>query len=65
MAEQKKQAELRRAKAIAKEKESAYYYVPKVAAAAFERTVTSVLMGERGKEEIRAQIGARRSQALC
>lgn len=47
MAEQKKQAELRRAKAIAKEKESTYHHVPKVAAAAFERTATPVLMGEK------------------
>jgi hypothetical protein len=49
LAEQKRQAELRRAKAIAKkEKEqSAYHHVPKVAAAAFERTATPVLMGEK------------------
>ncbi len=52
LAEQKKQAELRRAKAIAKkekekEKESAYHHVPKVAAAAFERTTTPVYMGEK------------------
>jgi hypothetical protein len=52
LAEQKKQAELGRAKAIAKEKESAYHHVPKVAAAAFERTATSVLMGEKeGKKK--------------
>jgi hypothetical protein len=48
LAEQKRQAELRRAKAIAKKEQGAYHHVPKVAAAAFERTATPVLMG--GKE---------------
>lgn len=48
LAEQKKQAEERRARAVAK-KESAYRHVPKVAAAAFERTTTPVLMGEKKK----------------
>lgn len=49
MAEQKKEAELRRAKAIAKkkEKEKAYHHVPKVAAAAFERTATQIPMAEK------------------
>jgi hypothetical protein len=47
LAEQKKQAEVRRGRAIAK-KESAYHHVPKVAAAAFERTTTPVL-GEKEK----------------
>jgi hypothetical protein len=51
LAEQKKQAELRRAKANAK-KESAYHHVPKVAAAAFERTATPVSMADKdGKKK--------------
>lgn len=58
MVEQKKQAELRRAKAIAKEKESAYHHVPRVAAAAFERTATPVLMGEKeGKKKSIHKLG--------
>jgi hypothetical protein len=57
LAEQKKRAELRRAEAIAK-KESAYHHVPKVAAAAFERTTTPVLMAEKeGKKKSVHKLG--------
>lgn len=59
MAEQKKQTELSRAKAIAKkEKESAYHHVPKVAAAAFERTTTPVVVAEKvGKKKSVHKLG--------
>jgi hypothetical protein len=57
LAEQKKQAELRRAKRIAKEKQSVYHHVPKVAAAAFERTATPVLMGEKDTKKSVHKLG--------
>lgn len=47
MVEQKRHAELRRAKAIPKKEESEYHHIPRVAAAAFERTATPVLKGEK------------------